>query len=147
MRSTHVQPMVVVEDSDEDFETLTWALRRLTIQNPVVRCLDGEEALDLLTGRDDYAAIIGGQRPAMVLLDLNLTIGDGRDVLSTLKQDDHLKAIPVVIWTSSSNPQDVDLCYRRGANSYIVKPTHLDKLLSAVALLQRYWLEVVTLPN
>lgn len=146
MRSALVQPVVVVEDSDEDFETLTWALRRLSIHNPVMRCLDGDEALDLLTGHDDYAALVGGQRPAMVLLDLNLTIGDGRDVLSALKQDEQLKPIPVVIWTSSSNPQDVELCYRRGANSYIVKPTHLEKLLSAVALLQRYWLEVVTLP-
>lgn len=141
------KPLLVVEDSDEDFETLSWAMKRLSIENEVVRCADGDEVLDYLRHSGSYSDAEETPRPAMILLDLNLPAVDGREVLEQIKRDENLKLIPVVVWTTSSNPKDVELCYKNGANSYIVKPIHLDNLLSAVALLERYWLRVVALPD
>lgn len=141
------QPLLLVEDSDEDFESLTWAMRRLTVTNSLVRCRDGGEALDYLHRRGRYADRDPASVPSMILLDLNLTEMDGRQVLSALKADERFRRIPVVIWTSSQNPRDVEYCYGSGANSYILKPQQVDDLLHTVALLDRYWLRVVTLPQ
>lgn len=64
-----------------------------------------------------------------------------------IKQDDSLKIIPVVVFTTSANPKDIETCYRNGANSYMVKPIDLDKLRKTVRLLIDYWVEAVILPH
>lgn len=138
-------PILVVEDSDEDFETLTRLMKRACIINPIFRCCDGEEALDFLNQEGAYGQAKKAPRPSLVLLDLNLPGTDGREVLQHVKQNASLSAIPVVILTTSSNPKDLEFCYANGANSYLLKPMSLKKFQRSIQILIDYWFEAVTL--
>ncbi len=142
----HRPPILVVEDSDEHFEAFRRASRRTGIANPVHRCSDGDEALDYLHRRGAYADP-SAPRPAMVLLDLNLPGTDGREVLHHIKADEELRAIPVVVLTTTSCPDDVQHSYRAGASGFIVKPICFDEFLKAVETLKAYWLNTVALPQ
>jgi CheY-like chemotaxis protein len=136
-------PVLIVEDSAEDYEATVRALRKVNPQLSLVRCVDGDDALDWLYGRGPYG---DRQLPLLILLDLNLPGTDGREVLATLKADLQLALIPVVILTTSSNPRDVTDCYRSGANSYIIKPVNLNLFYETIACLVRFWLEISVLP-
>ncbi|GLV59494.1 response regulator [Dictyobacter sp. S3.2.2.5] len=140
-------PILIVEDNDEDFEVIQWALKKLSITTPIYRCDDGDDALDFLHHTGQYAQKENSPRPALILLDLNLTLMNGQEVLTRIKHDDALKMIPVIIWTTSADPKDIEICFRQGANSYILKPMTFDKLLGAVDLLNQYWFGVVKLPE
>jgi CheY-like chemotaxis protein len=142
--TTPNQPILLVEDSPEDFEATERALRKAGLKNPIHRCADGEEALDFLHRRGRHA---DAPRPGIVLLDLNLPGTDGREVLSEIKADPMLKQIPVVVLTTSSDQRDIDACYKSGANSYIQKPVDMDGFIKAIERLHGYWLEVVILPK
>lgn len=138
------QPILLVEDSPEDFETTQRAFRRSGLKNPIVRCSDGDEALDFLFRRGDYT---GAPRPGVVLLDLNLPGTDGREVLTEMKGDPDLRQIPVIVLTTSSDERDVSACYQAGASSYIQKPVDLEGFMRAIERLNDYWFEVVILPR
>jgi two-component system response regulator len=138
------QPILLVEDSPEDFETTQRAFRRSGLKNPIVRCSDGDEALDFLFRRGDHA---GAPRPGVVLLDLNLPGTDGREVLTEMKADPELRQIPVIVLTTSSDERDVSACYKAGASSYIQKPVDLEGFMRAIERLNDYWFEVVILPR
>jgi len=138
--------ILVIEDSDEQFEAVRRAFQRTGITNPVHRCGDGDEALDYLLRRGIYTDPATSPRPAVVLLDLNLPGTDGRDVLDSIKSEEELKAIPVVVLTTSSSPSDVQHCYRTGAAGFIIKPVRFDAFLKTVENLKGYWLDTVALP-
>lgn len=147
MSMTPKQPILLVEDSPEDYETTVRSLKKAGLKNPIVRCVDGEEALDYLHQRGEYANSNSAPRPGIVLLDLNLPGTDGREVLQEMKQDASLKTIPVVVLTTSSDERDIEQCYRSGANSYIQKPVDLDGFVRSMARMKDYWFEVVILPK
>jgi len=138
------QPILLVEDSPEDFETTQRAFRRSGLKNPIFRCADGDEALDFLFRRGRHA---DAPQPGVILLDLNLPGTDGREVLSEIKADPELKQIPVIVLTTSSDDRDVAACYKAGANSYIQKPVDLEGFMQAIERLNDYWFEVVILPK
>ncbi|HEX7465226.1 MAG TPA: response regulator, partial [Usitatibacter sp.] len=104
---------------------------------------DGVDALDFLKQRGKHA---GAPRPDIILLDLNLPKKDGREVLSEIKQDADLRAIPVVILTTSQAEEDVLRSYDLHANCYVTKPVDLEKFILVVQSIDRFWLNVVTLP-
>ena len=141
------QPILLVEDSAEDAEATVRALRRAGLANPIHHCHDGDEALDYLRRRGQYAAPASAPRPGVVLLDLNLPGTDGREVLAQVKGDVELKQIPVVVLTTSTDQRDIDRCYAAGANSYVKKPVNLEGFLHAIQRLSDYWFEVVILPR
>lgn len=141
------QPILLVEDSPEDFEATVRALRRAGLANPIARCEDGDDALDYLYQRGQYATPGSAPRPGIILLDLNLPGTDGREVLAELKADDALRSIPVVILTTSTDERDVTRCYSAGANSYIKKPVDLDSFMLAIQRLKEFWFEVVIVPR
>lgn len=141
------QPLLLIEDSDEDFEAIDRIMKKASVLNPLFRCVDGDEALDFLFHTGEYTDPETAPRPALILLDLNLPGTDGREVLEQIKQDESLKTIPVVVLTTSSNPKDVEVCYKNYANSYIEKPVDIKKLVSAVDTFVNYWLKVVVLPD
>jgi CheY-like chemotaxis protein len=141
---TPSQPILLVEDSPEDFETTERAFRRSGLKNPIIRCADGEEALDFLFRRGSFAE---APRPGVILLDLNLPGTDGREVLAEIKADPQLQQIPVVVLTTSSDDRDVRACYKAGASSYIQKPVDLEGFMQAIERLNDYWFEVVILPK
>jgi len=138
------QPILLVEDSPEDFETTQRAFRRSGLKNPILRCADGDEALDFLFHRGSHA---DAPRPGVILLDLNLPGTDGREVLSEIKANDDLKQIPVIVLTTSADERDVQACYQAGASSYIQKPVDVEGFMRAIERLNDYWFEVVILPK
>lgn len=141
------QVILVVEDSDEDFEATMRAFRKSEVTRPVRRCSDGEEALDYLLRRGHYALPDQAPRPSMILLDLNLPGTDGREVLEQIKANEETRRTPVVILSTSSSPRDIDACYRFGANSYIIKPVNFDRFLRSIRTFSEYWFDAVTLPE
>ena len=143
---TSLQPILVVEDSAEDFMALSRAFRKHALPNPVVRCIDGDEALEYLQGLGKHPSW-PPTLPAIVLLDLNMPGTDGRDVLDALKHNEQLCSIPVIIFSTSANLRDIDDCYRLGANSYVTKPIAYSELEEKIRLIIGYWLEASELPE
>jgi CheY-like chemotaxis protein len=141
------RPILVVEDSPEDFETTERAFRRAGLRNRMLRCATGDEALDFLHRRGRYADPSASPRPSIILLDLNLPGTDGRDVLTEIKAAEALARIPVVVLTTSADHRDVSACYAAGANSYVQKPVDLDVFTQAIRRLSEYWFDVVILPR
>ncbi|HVG09718.1 MAG TPA: response regulator [Thermoanaerobaculia bacterium] len=145
--STVSQPILLVEDSPEDFEATLRAFRKSGLKNSIVRCEDGDQALDYLHRRGKYADPERSPRPGVILLDLNLPGTDGRQVLNEIKNSERLHDIPVVVLTTSADERDISACYRAGANSYIQKPVDIDGFMKAIERLNGYWFEVVILPK
>jgi CheY-like chemotaxis protein len=142
-----IPPLLVVEDSDEDFEALQRYLRRSPIAIPTYRCVNGVQALAFLYRTGSFVNSKSSPRPGLIVLDLNLPGTDGREVLQQIKQDNKLKTIPVVVFTTSKNPKDIKDCYQYGVNSYIVKPIDFTQLKRDIEMLVEYWFDVVTLPD
>ena len=140
-------PLLIVEDSNEDFEAMQRFLQRSPIQIPVRRCVNGDQALAFLYRTGDYVNRENAPRPGLIVLDLNLPGTDGREVLRRVKQDTSLKTIPVVVFTTSSNPRDIEDCYHYGVNSYIVKPINFEQLKRDVQTLVDYWFTITILPK
>jgi CheY-like chemotaxis protein len=141
------RPILVIEDSPEDFETTERAFRRAGLRSPMLRCATGDEALDFLHRRGRYEDPSASPRPSIILLDLNLPGTDGRDVLSEIKRAEPLARIPVVVLTTSTDQRDVSACYAAGASSYVQKPVDLDAFMQAIQRLSDYWFGVVILPR
>lgn len=140
-------PLLIVEDSNEDFEALQRFLRRSSLTIPIQRCTNGDQALELLYQIDNQENRSGTPLPGLIVLDLNLPGTDGREVLRRIKLDENLKTIPIVVFTTSNNPQDIEACYRHGVNSYIIKPINFAQLKRDIQTLIDYWFEVTTLPS
>ena len=83
--------------------------------------------------------------PVFVLLDLNMPKKDGREVLHFMKQHPVYKRIPVIIFTTTRNENEIRFCYELGANTYIVKPTSFDGLLNVLDEIRSYWLKTATI--
>ncbi len=137
------EPLLVVEDSNEDFRMLQRLMRHMSVQNPIHRCTNGDEVLEFLyqLGSEALRNSKVALRPSVILLDLNLPGIDGRDILDRLKQDKSFKEIPIVVFTTSSNPKDIELCYQKGANGYLVKPMDAQELKKTIQAFVDYWLE------
>lgn len=147
MAGNHIQALLVIEDSDEDFEAFGRIMRKSSVANPIYRCIDGDDALDFLYHTGEYIDLAKAPRPSIILLDLNLPGTDGREVLEQLKQDEEFKTIPVVVFTTSSNPKDIEVCYQYGVNGYILKPIDVQKLTRTLQVFIDYWFEAVLLPD
>lgn len=143
------RPILIVEDSDEDFEAIAWAFKRSTIEIPLIRFKDGDQAIEYLqgSGESGEARRDTARLPAIVLLDLNMRRTDGKEVLAHIKSSERLRLVPVVVVTSSSTNRSVEMCYRMGANSYVVKPGNMQKLRELVESLAEYWFRLVRLPE
>ena len=135
--------ILLVEDNPGDYRLTQEALREGKVYNNLHWAQDGVEALEFLHQRGKYANV---PRPDIILLDLNLPKKDGRQVLSEIKQDPSLRAIPVVILTTSQAEEDVLRSYDLHANCYVTKPVDLEKFIVVVQSIDRFWLTVVTLP-
>lgn len=139
--------LLVVEDSDEDYEATRRALKKIGVTVAITRCADGDDALDLLHRRGAHATRVGEHLPTLILLDLNLPATDGREVLAEVKRDATLKSIPIVILSTSLNPKDVATCYRNGANTYLVKPVNFEQFTHTIKMLCDYWFGTAILPE
>ena len=137
-----------MDDSDDDYDATARALSQNGgPANPLVRCENGQQALDYLFRRGSYKDADGSALPGLILLDLNLPGLDGRKVLAELKECDVLRRIPVVVMTNSDADRDVEAAYRLGANTYIRKPFDWPDFVKAIQRLKDYWFELAILPK
>ena len=140
------RPLFIIEDSDEDFAALKRAIVKTRNNLPIYRCEHGDEALDFLYREGEYKDATLSPRPSLIILDLNLPGTDGREVLAEVKQDRELKTIPIVIFSTSSNPRDITACYGQGVSGYMVKPMNNKHFTQLVQTFLDYWFKVVEIP-
>jgi CheY-like chemotaxis protein len=133
-----LRTILLVEDNPNDVELTLSALREANFANEVVVAKDGEQALDYLFRRKQYAGRTGGA-PAVILLDLKMPKVDGHSVLRQIRSDWELRLIPVVVLTSSREEKDLYQSYDRGANSYVVKPVDFEEFVTAISKLGVFW--------
>lgn len=136
----HEKTILLVEDSADDEELTTRALRKANIANEIVVTRDGKEAIDYLFGQGAYQGRDLSSMPAVILLDLKLPKLSGLDVLQRVRADPRTKLIPTVVLTSSSEDEDMLKSYQSGANSYVRKPVEFGAFVNAVSQLGLYWL-------
>jgi CheY-like chemotaxis protein len=145
MRLRHI---LVVEDSDDDFETVQDAARHCGVPHPIVRAKTGGECLCLLRLWRQWpeSPRSPSTLPLLLMLDLNTPGDDGREVLLQVRGDEQLGALPVVVLSASANPRDLRYCYANGANAYHVKPVVHATHLKVLHEIFGYWLGCVVLP-
>jgi CheY-like chemotaxis protein len=130
--------ILLVEDDPKDVELTLTILEEYNLANEIVVTHDGEEALDYLYRRGDFATR-GNGNPAVVLLDLKLPKVDGLEVLQQIRSDEKLKMIPVVVLTSSHEERDMVASYALGVNAYVVKPVDFYEFVNAIRELGVFW--------
>ena len=130
--------ILIVEDDPADADLTLTALEEYNLANEVVVTRDGKEALDYLYCREQFAAR-SNENPAVMLLDLKLPKIDGLEVLQTIRSDERLKMIPVVVLTSSRKRGDMMRSYQLGVNAYVVKPVEFHEFVNAVKELGIFW--------
>ncbi len=140
MEAVREKTILVVEDLVTDARLIERSMKKAKIANPLTLVTDGQQAIEYLSATGAYTDRSKHPLPVMVLLDLKLPKRDGFEVLQWIKQQDHLKRIPVVVLTSSSRSPDVNRAYDLGANSYLVKPVDDDSLVELFQSLDVYWL-------
>jgi CheY-like chemotaxis protein len=138
--------ILMVEDNPDDEALTLRAFRKSGIKEEVVVARDGVEALDFLFGQGAYAGRDTSEPPRLILLDLKLPKLDGVEVLQRIRDEESTRLLPVVILTSSREPQDVMRCYSLYANSYIRKPVDFDQFLQTVQQIANYWLVLNEFP-
>ncbi|HVK99835.1 MAG TPA: response regulator [Dongiaceae bacterium] len=138
--------ILLVEDNADDELLALRALKKTSVPSNIIVARDGEEALDYLFGLGKYAGRNVGDQPKVVFLDLKLPKLSGIDVLRSIRKDDRTCRMPVVLLTSSDEPQDLIDGYDSGANSYINKPVDFNEFVEQVKLLGQYWLGVNRVP-
>jgi CheY-like chemotaxis protein len=130
--------ILLAEDSHHDVELTLAALDEHNLANEVIVARDGAEALDYLHGRGPFAGHTNGL-PVVVLLDLKMPKVDGLEVLRQMRADPALKAIPVVMVTSSREEQDLVRSYELGVNAYVVKPVDFQKFVESIKQVGHFW--------
>ena len=146
--SDHGRPItILLADDDEDDRLMTRdALREARLHNDLHTVVDGVELLQYLRNEGAYAAPESAPWPGLVLLDLNMPRMDGREALQEIKRDPALRALPVVVLTTSKAEEDIVRTYELGVNSFISKPVTFLGLVEVMKAFSRYWLEIVDLP-
>lgn len=136
--------ILLVEDNEGDIVLTLDAFEDTNSNAQIDVVRNGEEALNYLFKRGEYKTV---PKPNLVLLDINLPIYNGMEVLDKIKSDDELKYIPVIMLTTSSVSQDVEKAYIKKANSYVVKPIDMDKFVNTISCIQQFWLNQYTVIN
>jgi two-component system, chemotaxis family, response regulator Rcp1 len=135
--------VLLVEDNPGDVRLITEALKDARIHVHITAVHDGVEALALLRREGNYST---AALPDLILLDLNLPRMNGHEVLATIKKDEVLRRIPVVIVTSSRADRDIATSYDLHANCFVTKPVDLDQFFEMMQAIREFWFVVVKLP-
>jgi CheY-like chemotaxis protein len=145
MPETQEVTILLVEDDPGHARLIEKNLRRSNVANEIVKAGDGQQAIDYLFGQDKYT---GSEPPSalLVLLDLNLPVLDGYQVLQCMKADERTKHIPVVVLTTTDDHREVSRCYDLGCNVYVTKPVEYTEFSEAIRKLGMF-LSIVTVPD
>ncbi len=139
MESESTADILLVEDNESEVELLRRAVERQNLDCRLHIVTDGQEALDYLFSQGEYAGRDRSQNPRLVLLDLNLPRVDGKEVLSRVRDNKDTSLLPVVVFSSSDDPHEIQTCYELGANAYVQKPLVYAEFLASVESTIRFW--------
>jgi chemotaxis family two-component system response regulator Rcp1 len=144
MKPTHA--ILLVEDNPADVKITQRALKDSGLAVELIVVRDGEEAVEYLLRQGEHADASDWRSPDLILLDLNLPKMSGREVLQRVRATPNLRAVPVVVLTTSRRQEDVALMYASGANTYIEKPEDFQRFVQVLQTIHRYWLDTALLP-
>ncbi len=139
MKPAHI---LLVEDNEGDILLTLEAFEESKVKTIISVVRNGEEALDFVFKRGTFSDV---KKPDLILLDINIPIYNGHEVLRQIKEDTQLKKIPVVILTTSASSKDINMAYENHGNSYVKKPLHMDDFLKAILKIEEFWLQLSTL--
>lgn len=137
----------MVDDDADDCLLVKDALGEINFPGKTHYLENGKELLDYLKGRGQYENVPASVVPGVILLDLNMPIKDGRETLREIKADRALRKIPIVVFTTSQNQQDIQLAYDLGANTFMIKPSGFDELVAKLRAFMHYWVDCSELPK
>jgi CheY-like chemotaxis protein len=140
MKTAHI---LLVEDNPGDILLTTEALKDRKFINKVSVTKNGKEALDFLFKRGDYQ---NAETPDLILLDINMPLLNGHEVLEEIKSNEETLKIPVIMLTTSSAQRDIDLSYEKHANCFITKPLDIVEFIEAISKIEDFWVQLVKLP-
>lgn len=141
---TNPMNILLIEDNSGDIRLIKEVFKESNLEGNLHVVTDGEQAIAYLAREGEFK---DAPKPNLIFLDLNLPKKDGREVLSEIKNNDDLKYIPVVVFTSSEAEQDIKKSYGLHANCYIVKPFDFDQYNQIISTIRNFWLSVVKLPG
>lgn len=139
--------ILMADDDPDDCRLTSEAFDEARLANDFRVVHDGKALLEYLRHEGDYAAPDKSPVPGLILLDLNMPRMDGRAALAEIKRDPELKRIPVVVLTTSRADEDIYESYDLGVNSYIVKPVTFESLVDILQTIEKYWFQIVELPQ
>jgi two-component system response regulator len=134
--------VLLVEDNDDDIELTLRAFKKHNLVDHFTIARDGQEAIDILMAQGTHATRNAKDVPALILLDLKMPKMSGLEVLQTIRSQPLTRCIPVVVLTTSDQPEDKLESYRSGANSYIRKPVDFNQFMEMALHLGIYWLSI-----
>jgi CheY-like chemotaxis protein len=146
MEQRRAVTILMADDDADDRDFARTAVQEGRLMNDLRFVEDGEELLDYLHRRGNYADPKTSPRPGLILLDLNMPRKDGREALREIKSDPALRQIPVVVLTTSKTEEDILRSYDLGANCFITKPVTFEGLVDVVKVLDKHWFQLVELP-
>jgi len=139
--------ILIADDDPEDRMLVKEALEESRLTNKMEFVENGQELVDYLKNHGKYADKEKYPTPGLILLDLNMPKKDGREALKEIKADAHLRAIPVVVLTTSKAEEDILKTYDLGVSSFITKPVTFSALVDVMKTVTKYWFEIVELPK
>lgn len=147
MSYSRVPVILMADDDADDCLLVREALAEAGLSYDLHFAEDGMVLLDYLKHKGAYADQARSPRPELILLDLNMPLKDGREVLRDIRADESLRRIPVVVFTTSKADTDIRQMYDLGANSFVTKPAAFADLVSLMKKLSDYWFETVHIPD
>ncbi len=133
--------ILLVEDNEGDIVLTSEAFEECSCKAEVIIARNGKEAINILFNEDNESTL-----PDLILLDINLPLLNGHEVLKKSKENNNTKHIPVTILTTSSSVNDINLTYENFANSFITKPADINEFFETINALSTYWFEICKLP-
>jgi len=134
--------ILLVEDNEGDIIMTLDAFEESRFKTEISIAKNGQEALDFLYKKGEFKE---AKKPDLILLDINIPIYNGHEVLEKIKGDSELKKIPIIMLTTSSNPKDIDKAYKLHCNSYVKKPINMDEFFKAIIKIEQFWLQLTSL--
>lgn len=134
--------ILLVEDNEGDILLTLEAFEECKVKTEISIAKNGQEALDFLFKRGEFTDV---KKPDLILLDINIPIYNGHEVLKEIMADPKLKKIPVIMLTTSSSEKDLNTAYENHCNSYVRKPLEISEFLQAILKIEHFWLQLTSL--
>jgi CheY-like chemotaxis protein len=147
MKKNELGHLLCVDDSAEDRLLISLAAKEAGIPNPLIMLEDGEEAVEYLSRKGRFSDPAASPSPAMLLLDLKMPRLSGIEVLTWVRSQEHLKALPIIVFSASIHPGEITEAYRLGVNSFMVKPASAQEMVDMMSAIKSYWLRYNWFPE